>query len=159
MVQRIPISLNSALTPSWGKSRQPQAQKPICSRKNREQVKLSISGEHSSASSSDTAGDRASQLSPRDIEGSFVDHAADVRLFAEIWNSGELSHTVARPRIAIQLLFGVSLLWFPSRIARSSARKAVAISEASVASASATSIPCAARFMASSATRSRLVLC
>jgi hypothetical protein len=46
---------------------------------------------------------------PAILNGVFIDHATDLRLFAEIRNPGEASHTVARPRIAIQLLFGLSL--------------------------------------------------
>ena len=50
---------------------------------------------------------RADRL-PAIANGIFVDHATDLRLFAEIRNPASPSHTDARPRSAIQLLFGMS---------------------------------------------------
>jgi hypothetical protein len=42
-----------------------------------------------------------------------VDHVIDLRLFALDRNPASLSHTDARPRSAIQLLFGLSLVRHP----------------------------------------------
>ena len=42
--------------------------------------------------------------------GVLVDQSDDLRLFAKLGNPCTLSHTAARTRSAIQLLFGVSLL-------------------------------------------------
>ena len=46
---------------------------------------------------------------PAILNGVFVDHATGVRLFAAIRNPSNLSHTVARRRIPIHLLFDMSL--------------------------------------------------
>ncbi len=46
---------------------------------------------------------------PAILNGVLVDHATDIPLFAQIRNPSRLSHTVARTRIAIQLLFEMSL--------------------------------------------------
>jgi hypothetical protein len=45
---------------------------------------------------------------PAKLNGVLVDHAIDVRLFANIRNPGRLSHTDARPQTTIQLLFEMS---------------------------------------------------
>ena len=60
--------------------------------------------EHSSAPLIELAADRI----PAIPNGFFVDHATEIRLFAQIRNPRTPSHTDARPRTAIQLLFGES---------------------------------------------------
>src|SRR5262245_57280994 len=51
--------------------------------------------------------------------GALVDHATDLRLFAQIRNPSGLSHTDARPRSAILLLFALSLALATSRMTMS----------------------------------------
>ena len=46
---------------------------------------------------------------PAILNGALIIHATDIRLFAPIRNPGRPSHTTARTRVAIQLLFGMSL--------------------------------------------------